>query len=88
MTRPLTMYYGDNDSLALSLTPDESSEETGILVAVEIYATAWLSTGGTAEPEGPPKASFLNNSAACDIDAFDISEDGLRSDVASARHHP
>ena len=30
------MYYGDNDSLALGMTPDESSEETGILVALKI----------------------------------------------------
>ena len=53
------MYYGDNDSLALGMTPDESSEETGILVASKIHGGAWLSTGATAEPEGSPKASFL-----------------------------
>ena len=82
------MYYGDNDSLALGVNPNESSEETGILAAVEIYGTARFSTGATAEPDGSPKAFFLNKLAACDIDAFDISADGLLSDVASAQRRP
>lgn len=80
------MDYGDDDSLAWGMTPDESGEGTGFHVAVEICGTARLSTG--AAPEGPPKASFLNKLAACDADAFNISEDGLRNDVAGARRHP
>ena len=80
------MYYSDDDWLALSMNPDESSEETGILAAVEIYGTARSSTGATAEPEGSFRVSFLNKLAACD--ASDISEDGLRSDVVVARRHP
>lgn len=87
MTRSLTIDYGDDVLLALGMTPDEFGREAKILIAVKLHEMGRLSTGAAAELANLPKPLFLSRLAAYDIDTFDMSEDELRSDVASARRH-
>ena len=87
MTRYLTIDYGDDILLALGMTPDEFGMEARTLIAVKLYEMGKLSTGAAAELAKLPKPLFLARLAAYNVDTFNISEDELRSDVASARHH-
>ena len=87
MRRSLTIDYGDEVLLALGMTPDEFNKEARTLIAVKLYEMGRLSTGAAAELANLPKPLFLTRLAAYDIDTFNISEDELRSDVASARRH-
>ena len=87
MTRSLTIEYGDEVLLALGMTPDEFSKEARTLIAVKLYEMGRLSSGVAAKLANLPKPLFLARLAAYDINTFNISEDELRSDVASARHH-
>lgn len=87
MRRSLTIDYGDEVLLALGMTPDEFNKEARILIAVKLYEMGRLSTGAAAELANLPKPLFLTRLAAYDIDTFNISEDELRGDVASARRH-
>ena len=85
MTRYLTIEYDDEVLLALGMTPDEFAKEARTLVAVKLYEMGRLSTGAAAELANLSKPLFLNRLAAYNVDTFNISEDELRSDVASAR---
>lgn len=87
MTRSLTIDYGDEVLLALGMTPDEFSKEARTLIAVKLCEMGRLSTGAAADLARLPKPLFLTRLAAYDVDTFDILEDELRSDVASARRH-
>lgn len=87
MTRSLTIDYGEEVLLALGMTPDEFSKEAKILIAVKLHEMGRLSTGAAAELANLPKTLFLTRLAAYDIDTFNIPEDDLRSDMASARRH-
>ena len=86
-TRSLTIDYADEILPTLSMNPDEFSEDAKTLVAVKLHKLGRLSTGAAAELANLPKPLFLTRLAAYDIDTFDMSEDELRSDVASARRH-
>jgi predicted HTH domain antitoxin len=46
-----------------------------------------LSTGGAAELANVPKLLFLTKLADYGVDTFDLSEEELRRDLASARRH-
>ena len=87
MTRSLTIDYGDDVLLALGMTPDEFGKEAKILIAVKLHEMGRLSAGAAAKLANLPKPLFLSRLAAYDIDTFDMSEDELRSDMASARRH-
>lgn len=69
------------------MTPDEFGEEARIIIAVKLYEMGRLSTGAAAELANLPKPLFLTRLAAYDVDTFNISENELRSDVASARRY-
>ncbi len=87
MTRSLTIDYGDEVLLALGMTPDEFSEEARTLIAVKLCEMGRLSTGAAAELANLPKPLFLTKLATYGIDTFDMSENELQGDVASARRH-
>ena len=87
MTRSLTIDYGDEVLRALGMTPDEFREEASTLIAVKLYEMGRLSTGAAAGLANLPKPLFLTRLAAYGIDTFDMSEDELQRDVASARRH-
>ena len=87
MTRSLTIDYGDEVLLALGMTPDEFSKEARTLIAVKLCEMGRLSTGAAAELANLPKPLFLTKLAAYGVDTFDMSEDELQGDVASARRH-
>ena len=87
MTRSLTIDYGDEVLLALGLTPEEFREEAKILIAVKLYEMGRLSTGAAAELADVPKPLFLTKLADYGVDTFDMSEEDLRRDLASARRN-
>ncbi len=87
MTRSLTIDYGDDVLLALGMTPDEFSKEARTLIAVKLYEMGRLSTGTAAGLANLPKPLFLDKLADYGVDTFDMSEDELQGDVASARRH-
>ena len=87
MTRSLTIDYGDDVLLALSLTPEEFREEAKILIAVKLYEMGRLSTGAAAELADVPKPLFLTKLADYGVDTFDLSGEELQRDAAGARRH-
>ena len=87
MMRSLTIDYGDDVLLALGLTPEEFRDEAKILVAVKLYEMGRLSTGAAAELAGVPKPLFLMKLANYGVDTFDLSEEELDRDLASAGRH-
>lgn len=87
MTRSLTIDCADEILLALDMTSDEFGEEAKTLVAVKLYGMGRLFTGAAAELANLPKPLFPNKLAACDIDAFDMSEVDPQRDVTGAQLH-
>ena len=87
MTRSLTIDYSDDVLLALRLSPDEFREEAKILIAVKLYEMGRLSTGAAAGLANVPKPLFLTKLADYGVDTFDVSEEELQRDLASARSH-
>ena len=87
MMRSLTIDYGDNVLLALGLSPEEFREEAKILIAVKLYEMGRLSTGAAAELADVPKPLFLTKLADYGVDTFDLSEEDIERDLASARRH-
>ncbi len=87
MIRSLTIDYGDDVLLALGMTPEEFSEEAKILIAVKLHEMGRLSTGAAAELAKVPKPLFLNKLSDYGVDTFDLSEEEMQRDLASARRH-
>ena len=87
MTRSLTIDYDDNLLLALGMTPDEFNKEARTLIAVKLLEMGRLSTGAAANLANLPKPLFLTKLGAYGVATFDLSEDELQRDVASARRH-
>ena len=87
MTRSSTIDYDDNLLLALGMTPDEFSKEAKTLIAVNLLEMGRLSTGAAANLANLPKPLFLTKLGACGVATFNMSEDELQRDVASARRH-
>ena len=87
MTRSLTIDYDDNLLLALGMTPEEFSKEARTLIAVKLLEMGRLSTGAAADLANLPKPLFLTKLGACGVATFNMSEDELQRDVASARRH-
>ncbi len=85
MTGSLTVDYGDDVLPAFGWTPEELREEAQIFVAVELHEMGRLSTGATAGLAKAPSLLFLYKLADYGVDSFDLSEEELQRDVASAR---
>ena len=87
MKRTLTIEYGDDVLLALGLSPEQFSEEAKLLVAVKLYELGRLSSGAAAGLAGIPKPLFLTKLADYGVDTFQLTEEELRRDLASACRH-
>lgn len=87
MKRVLTIDYGDDFLLALGYSPRQFSEEARILVAVKLYELGRLSSGAAAKLADMPKPLFLMKLADYGVDAFDMTEEDIRKDLAGARRH-
>ena len=87
MKRTLTIEYGDDVLLALGLSPEQFSEEAKLLVAVKLYELGRLSSGAAAGLAGIPKPLFLTKLADYGVDTFQLTEEELQRDLASARRH-
>lgn len=83
----LTIDYGDDFLLALGYSPRQFSEEARILVAVKLYELGRLSSGAAAKLADMPKPLFLMKLADYGVDAFDMTEEDIRKDLAGARRH-
>ena len=87
MKRSLTIDYGDEVLLALGMSPEQFCVEAKTLIAVKLYEMGRLSTGAAAELADVPKPLFLTKLADYGVDTFDMPEEELRRDLASARRH-
>ena len=87
MKRTLTIDYGDEVLLALGCSPEQFNEEAKLLVAVKLYELGRLSSGAAAKLAGIPKPLFLMKLANYGVDAFQLTEEDLQQDLASARRH-
>ena len=87
MKRTLTIDYSDEVLLALGYSPRQFSEEAKVLVAVKLYELGRLSSGAAARLADIPKPLFLMKLADYGVDAFQLTEEDIRQDLASARRH-
>lgn len=87
MKRLLTIDYSDEVLLALGCSPEQFSEEAKLLLAVKLYELGRLSSGAAAKLAGIPKPLFLMKLADYGVDAFQLTEEDLQQDLASARRH-
>ena len=87
MQRTLTIDYSDEVLLALGCSPEQFNEEAQLLVAVKLYELGRLSSGAVAKLAGIPKPLFLTKLADYGVDAFQLTEEDLQQDLASARRH-
>ena len=87
MKRTLTIDYSDEILLALGCSPEQFSEEAKLLVAVKLYELGRLSSGASAKLVGIPKPLFLMKLADYGVDTFQLIEEDLQQDLASARRH-
>ena len=87
MKRTLTIDYSDEVLLALGCSPEQFNEEAKILVAVKLYELGRLSSGAAAKLAGIPKPLFLMKLVDYGVDAFQLTEEDLQQDLASARRH-
>ena len=85
MTRSLTVDYGDDVLPVFGWTPEELREEEQIFVAVKLHEMGRLSTGAATGLAEAPSLLFLYKLADYGVDSFDLSEEELQRDVASAR---
>ncbi len=87
MKRTLTIEYDDDVLSALGLSPEQFGKEAQLLVAVKLHEMGRLSSGAAARLAGIPKPLFLTKLADYGVDTFRLTEEELRQDLASARHH-
>lgn len=87
MKRTLTIDYSDEVLLALGCSPKQFNEEAKLLIAVKLYELGRLSSGAAAKLAGIPKPLFLMKLADYSVDAFQLTEEDLQQDLASARRH-
>ena len=87
MNRTLTIDYSDEVLLALGCSPEQFNEEAKLLVAVKLYELGRLSSGAAAKLADIPKPLFLMKLADYGVDAFQLTEEDLQQDLASARRH-
>ena len=87
MNRTLTIDYSDEVLLALGCSPEQFNEEAKLLVAVKLYELGRLSSGAAAKLAGIPKPLFLTKLADYGVDTFDLTEEDLQQDLASAQRH-
>ena len=87
MNRTLTIDYSDEVLLALGCSPEQFNEEAKLLVAVKLYELGRLSLGAAAKLAGIPKPLFLMKLADYGVDAFQLTEEDLQQDLASARRY-
>ena len=87
MKRTLTIDYSDEVLLALGCSPEQFSEEAKLLVAVKLYELGRLSSGAAAKLAGIPKPLLLMKLVDYGVDAFQLTEEDLQQDLASARRH-
>ena len=82
----MTIGYSDEVLLDLGCSPEQFNEAAKLLVAVKLYELGRLSSGA-AELVGIPKSLFLMKLADYGVDAFQLTEENLQQDLASARRH-
>ena len=87
MKRLLTIDYSDEVLLALGCSPEQFNEEAKLLLAVKLYELGRLSSGAAAKLADIPKPLFLMKLADYGVDAFQLTEEDLQQDLASARRH-
>lgn len=73
--------YSDEVLLALGCSPEQFSEE------VKLCELGRLSSGASAKLAGIPKPLFLMKLADYGVDAFQLTEEDLQQDLASAQRH-
>ena len=87
MKRTLTIDYSDEVLLSLGCSPEQFSEEAKLLVAIKLCELGRLSSGAAAKLADIPKPLFLMKLADYGVDAFQLTEEDLQQDLASARRH-
>ena len=87
MKRTLTIDYSDEILLALGCSPKQFNEEVKLLAAIKLYELGRLSSGAAAKLAGIPKPLFLMKLADYGVDTFQLTEEDLQQDLASARRH-
>ena len=87
MTKSVTIEIADEVLSALNMSPEEFAEEARALVAIKLHEMGGLSGGAAAELAGMPKPLFLTKLSRYGVDPFDLDEDELPHDLASAERH-
>jgi predicted HTH domain antitoxin len=70
--------------ISLKESPQEFSKDILILAAVKLYELGKLSSGRAAQMAGVSRVSFLQLLARYNVPIFDLTEEELKQDMASA----
>ena len=84
MKRSLTLEFGDEVLLALGLSAEEFGAEVKLLAAIKLYEVGRLSAGAAARLAEIPEPLFLTRLADLGVDAFHLTDEELRQDLAHA----
>lgn len=86
MQRTLTIPYGDEILLGLSLSPDQFSEEARFLLAAKLYELGRITSGRAAELAGKPRVEFLLALPRIGVAVSNLRSDDLESELDFAAH--
>ncbi len=86
MQRTLTIEYGDEILLGLSLSPDQFSEEARFLLAAKLYELGRITSGQAAALAGQSRVEFLLGLPRIGITVSNLRPDDLESELGFASH--
>ncbi len=80
-----TIEYPDAVRISLNVTPQEFAEELRRAAAAKLYEMGRLSSGRAAELAGMSRVQFLHEMGRYGVSAFNLTEEELLQDIASAK---
>jgi predicted HTH domain antitoxin len=85
MTRTLTIEYGDEVLLGMSMSPAEFSAEAKFLLAAKLYELGRVTSGQAAKLCERERADFILSLARVGVPTSNLSEEDAEDELAFGR---